>query len=106
MSDELSVTNSAGLGDGNMPLVPYTPCSDKKLKDFIEKGLVGHYVNRIKKNRELDNFCALGLLLDVVLGEQDKILPNDPEFWDCFVPDLINAYEKNKDWKEVLKLCF
>jgi len=73
-----------------------------KLKDYLPGKMVGNYVNRIKRGN-LEKHCALSLLGDVVCNEQDSLLPDTDEFWNDFVPKLIDSYEKNHDWNDVLK---
>ncbi len=134
-----------------------------KLKDYIDKRILGLYVNAIKKGKtsvtgwsvvvfthgvaklndeietthlteteardlarylnlprpELDlpssnvavpyqfqhSHCALSLLMEITWNEPGH-LPTTDEFWNEFVPTLIDAYERTKDWKQVLALCF
>lgn len=127
-----------------------------KLKNYISRSLLGAYVARIKKKKDLSDFCALSLLLDEshkniiskinenyksdykqllmwkshqdfaranYKNEKDKTWCDDKvkffeektslkefqlsdSFFDEFADELIQSYEKNKNWNDVLKVCF
>lgn len=69
------------------------------MKLDIDKKILGKYIAAIKGGKT-DDHCSLSLLLTIG-HEHDYYFPSQ-EFWDNQCQPLIDTYQTNKNWNDVL----